>query len=159
WWKTKSASYWICGTLSTTARPLSRSRARKIVAIPLRAMTSSTWYWSSTCPGWTSAIRADGIELSTQAPPRAGRRGGRTVDDGGDLHAQVVLASPRAAAFDDRSTGRFRLVDEEADDLILAQIDVHAVAALQQHVARENLEREDVDADDELAAEATRQHV
>src|SRR5215510_14771164 len=73
-----------------------------MVAIPPRAMTSCSSYWSSVCPGASPAMRP---ELSgrtatpatpgsaLQPPPAPGRRGcRRTVEDGRHLRAQVVVA-------------------------------------------------------------------
>jgi hypothetical protein len=43
--------------LSTTVAPVALSVALKIDAIPLRASTSVSWYWSRRSPTLTSRIR------------------------------------------------------------------------------------------------------
>src|SRR5581483_6758801 len=138
-WKTMSLAYWRCGTLSATVWPSSRSFARKIVAMPLRAMTSRRWYWSRVWSGARSA-KSDAIyrargpsgkrpRLAAEAPPRARCRR-RAVGDAGDLGADVVLAAFLPGTPYERVTCRFgRMGREHFGKLGLGEEAVDAVAA------------------------------
>src|SRR5206468_722869 len=93
-----------------------------------------------------------------ETPPRAGRRR-RTARDRRHLHAQVVLPAFLPGAPDERAAGGLgRMRAEQLDHLRLAHRHVDAVAALHEDVARLDVERQHVDADDELAPETARDH-
>src|SRR5262249_25013375 len=117
-----------------------------MVAIPPRAMTSCSSYWSSVCPGASSPMRP---ELSgrtatpatagsaPQPPPAPGRRRRRrTVEDGRHLHAQVVVTPDLPAATHEGlagGLGRARL--EDLGDLRLGHERVDTITQLGEHVA------------------------
>src|SRR5262245_25090723 len=167
--KTRSLAYSRCGSLSATTCPFAVSRARKIVAMPPRATTSSSTYWSSVSPGAGSAIclrlphlearGADLIRSATELPPGPRCRR-RPAHHARDLHAQVVVSTLLARAPDECAPCRLRRVGaDELGDLGLGEGVVDAVAHLDDDVAGADVEREDVDADDQLDAEAAREHV
>src|SRR5215470_17076235 len=110
-----------------------------MVAIPPRAMTSSSSYWSSVCPGASSAMRP---ELSgrtatpatagsaPEPPPAPGRRRG-AVADGRHLHAQVVAASGLpASTHEGRAGGLGRVSVEFPGDRCVGHERVRDIALL-----------------------------
>src|SRR5579885_2977500 len=88
-------------------------------------------------------------QASAPEPPAGARRRRGAAQHCRDLHAQVVLAALLAAAPDERAAG----------DLGLGYAAVHAVAAVDEHGAGTQVHAQEVDADDELAAEAARDEV
>src|SRR5207249_8702516 len=84
--------------------------------------------WSAGPAGKRPATR----RRSTPEPPPGTGGGGRTVDDGGDLRAQVVLATLLARPSHERAAGGLGgMRREQLAELGLADRPVHAVAALQ----------------------------
>src|SRR5215470_3268550 len=117
------------------------------------------WNWSSCSWAARSVMKAAHPSGSAaESPPGARRRRGRAVAHRDDLHAQVVLAAgfDRGAEEVDARLLRGAPRNARAESSIVEHA-VDAVAALDQHVAGLERERQDVDPDDQLRAEASRE--
>src|SRR5215813_4883138 len=139
-----------------------------MVAIPPRAMTSSSSYWSSVCPGASSAMRPElsgrtatpATAGSAPEPPPAPRRRRGAVEDGRHLHAQVVPAPGLPASTHEGLAGGLgRARTEYLGDLRLGHERVHTITQLGEHVAGANLRGEHVDAHDQVPAQGATQQV